>query len=113
MQMDDINKSLELQQQIFDKQLILNPVENCPFQDILVPCSSYLHGLYNTDTVRNNQQKFQSKIQFSGRNQITEDIQKIYKAWANLLDAERISMRLLSGLHAHTILFMGDRKSVV
>ena len=61
MQMDDINKSLELQQQIFDKQLILNPVENCPFQDILVPCSSYLHGLYNTDTVRNNQQKFQSK----------------------------------------------------
>jgi glycine hydroxymethyltransferase len=107
MQMDDINKSLELQQQIFDKQLILNPVENCPFQDILVPCSSYLHGLYNTDTVRNNQQKFQSKIQFSGRNQITEDIQKIYKAWANLLDAERISMRLLSGLHAHTILFMG------
>lgn len=107
MNMTEIRKSLEIQQELFDKQLILNPVENCPFQDILNPCSSFLHGLYNTDTVRDNEQKYQSKIQFSGRNQITEDIQKIYTAWAELLDAEQISMRLLSGLHAHIVLFMG------
>lgn len=27
--------------------------------------------------------------------------------WAKLLDAEALSMRLLSGLHAHIVLFMG------
>lgn len=104
---DELRKSLENQKHNFAKQLILNPVENCPFPDILEPCSSFLHGLYNTDTCRTNEQKIRSKIQFSGRNEITEDIQKIYRAWEELLNAEKISMRLLSGLHAHTVLFMG------
>lgn len=104
---DELKISLKKQKQIYERQLILNPVENCPFPDILEPCSSFLHGLYNTDTCKSNEQKFQSKIQFSGRNDITDDVQKIYRAWEKLLDAERISMRLLSGLHAHTVLFMG------
>ena len=99
--------SLYNQKHKFEDELILNPVENVPFVDILDPCSSFLHGLYNTDTLRNNEQKFNSKIQFSCRNEITEDINEIYKQWAKLLGAERISMRLLSGLHAHIIMFMG------
>lgn len=104
---DELKESLKNQKQNYERQLILNPVENCPFPDILEPCSSFLHGLYNTDTCKSNKEKFQSKIQFSGRSDITDDVQKIYRAWEKLLDAERISMRLLSGLHAHTVLFMG------
>lgn len=104
---EELRKSLERQKENFQRQLILNPVENCPFPEILEPCSSFLHGLYNTDTLRNDMQKFQSKLQFSGRSNITQDIQKIYQAWEELLGAQKVSMRLLSGLHAHTVLFMG------
>lgn len=104
---EELRKSLERQRENFKRQLILNPVENCPFPEILEPCSSFLHGLYNTDTLRNDMQKYQSKLQFSGRSDITQDIQKIYQAWEELLGAQKVSMRLLSGLHAHTVLFMG------
>lgn len=107
MNINKLNESLKYQQRKFEKELILNPVENAPFPDILEPCNSFLHGLYNTDTVRNNEQKFNSKIQFSGRDKITNDIQYIYSEWAHLLDADNVSMRLLSGLHAHIIIFMG------
>lgn len=107
MNVDKITESLKNQKNKFNTELILNPVENTPFQDILEPCDSFLHGLYNTDTVRDDNDKFSSKIQFSGRNEITQDIQYIYSEWARLLHAEKISMRLLSGLHAHIIMFMG------
>lgn len=103
----DLEYSLKKQEQEFQNTLILNPVENIPFEDILFPCSGFLHGLYNTDTIRNLEQKYNSKIQFSGREQITEDISHIYEMWTELLGGEKISMRLLSGLHAHTVLFMG------
>lgn len=107
MNINKLYESLEYQQKKFENELILNPVENAPFPDILEPCNSFLHGLYNTDTVRDNDGKFNSKIQFSGRDEITKDIQYIYSKWAQLLDAEKVSMRLLSGLHAHIIMFMG------
>lgn len=99
--------SLKFQEKNFQQELILNPVENVPFLDILQPCSSYLHGLYNTDTERSLEAKMNSKIQFGGREIITQDIQYIYTQWAQLLGAKKISMRLLSGLHAHIIMFMG------
>lgn len=102
-----LKESLKNQKDNFDSQLILNPVENVPFKDILEPCDSFLHGLYNTDTLRNETAKKMSKIQFSGREAITQDIQYIYSEWAKLLHAEKISMRLLSGLHAHIVMFMG------
>ncbi len=91
----------------FKNTLILNPVENVPDNKILEPCSTYLHGLYNTDSIRNNEQKIDSKIQFSGRDAISADINKIYHEWSSLLGGEAVSMRLLSGLHAHTVVFMG------
>lgn len=103
---NDINNSLKEQEEIFKNQLILNPVENVPAKYILDPCTSFLHGLYNTDSVRSNDEKRKTNIQFSGRNQITDDISNIYHEWAKLLGAEALSMRLLSGLHAHIVMFM-------
>lgn len=97
---------LQIEQQ-FQDSLILNPVENIPFHDILSPSVSFMHGLYNTDTLRSQDEKYCSKIQFSGREQVTADINHIYEMWASLLGAEALSMRLLSGLHAHIVLFMG------
>lgn len=98
--------SIAQQKENFENTLILNPVENIPNPEILEPCSSFLHGLYNTDTIRTSEQKIESKIQFSGRDKITEDINQIYAMWQTILGGEAISMRLLSGLHAHIVLFM-------
>ena len=105
-EIEKIECSLKKQKEEFDNALILNPVENVPEQYILEPCSTFLHGLYNTDTLRTNEQKINSKIQFSGRTQITEDINHIYSIWNEIMGAEAMSMRLLSGLHAHIVLFM-------
>ena len=88
------------------KTLILNPVENYPKESILYTCSSSIHGLYNTDSLRSNEEKILSKIQFSGRDIVTSDVNAIYKQWAKILGAEALTMRLLSGLHAHIVLFM-------
>jgi glycine hydroxymethyltransferase len=101
-----IYKSILDQQKIFEETLILNPVENIPFPDILTPSNTFMHGLYNTDTRRDDAGKKKSKIQFSGRDTINADVFSIYELWADLLDARFLSMRLLSGLHAHIILFM-------
>lgn len=103
---DSFCVSLYEQQKQFKDSLILNPVENIPDPEILTPSTLFLHGLYNTDTIKTEDEKVNSKIQFSGRTQITEDINKIYASWAELLGGEGISMRLLSGLHAHIVTFM-------
>ncbi len=103
----ELHNSVSDMERQFADSLILNPVENIPFPDSLEPSVSFMHGLYNTDTIRTTEQKFDSKLQFSGRGQITEDIKTIYEMWAKLLGAEALSMRLLSGLHAHIVLFMG------
>jgi glycine hydroxymethyltransferase len=102
-----LKKSLELQSQQFKETLILNPVENIPVSNVLKTASGFLHGLYNTDTLRSNKERYNSKLQFSGRNVITQDVSKIYNMWAQLLGAKELSMRLLSGLHSHIIVFMG------
>lgn len=102
-----LRQSIQQMEFQFKDTLILNPVENIPFPDVLTPSASFMHGLYNTDTYRSQDEKYKSKIQFSGRGQVTEDIKKIYGMWASLLGAETLSMRLLSGLHAHIVLFMG------
>lgn len=106
---DEITKlieSLKAQEANFESSLILNPVENVPNPLILTPSASFLHGLYSTDSHRENSQKIETKIQFSGRNKITDDTTLIYSLWAKILGGEALSMRLLSGLHAHIVLFM-------
>ena len=103
---NELSNSLNDGEKYFQNTLILNPVENVPEIEVIKPCISYLHGIYNTDSIRNTEQKLNTKIQFSGRDTISHDVNKIYHEWANLLEGDAVSMRLLSGLHAHTIVFM-------
>lgn len=103
---DKLSYSLNEGEKFFKDTLILNPVENVPEMEVLKPCTSYLHGLYNTDSIRSSKEKINTKIQFSGRDIISNDVNIIYREWANLLQGDAVSMRLLSGLHAHTIVFM-------
>lgn len=87
-------------------QLILNPVENLPFLfDIKIP--EELKGLYVSDKLKTEKIVQNSKIGFSGRESINLEIRDIYQRWSNQLNVKHLSMRLLSGLHAHIILFMG------
>ena len=87
-------------------ELILNPVENLPYLfNIEVP--NKLKGLYVSDKVKNEEIVRNSKIAFSGREDINSEVREIYKKWQEQLNAKHLSMRLLSGLHAHIILFMG------
>lgn len=90
----------------YKNNLILNPVENLPF--LFTSSSNYqLEGLYISDKVRDEQQKKATSILFSGREDLSHDINLIYQKWAKLLHADALSMRLLSGLHAHIVTFMG------
>ncbi len=87
-------------------QLILNPVENIPelFQ---VHIDGSTKGLYISDKYKNDEINKQSKIAFSGRSEYSDKIHTIYNEWAIQLGVKNLSMRLLSGLHAHIVLFMG------
>lgn len=105
-----LKESLAELEQRNKRTLILNPVENYPNPDILFPCASPIHGLYNTDSQRSDEEKLLSKIQFAGRDSVTRDVHSIYQQWAKLLGAQALTMRLLSGLHAHIILFMAITK---
>lgn len=87
-------------------QLILNPVENLPFLfDIKIP--DELKGLYVSDKLKTEKIVQNSKIGFSGRESTNLEIRDIYQRWGKQLNVKHLSMRLLSGLHAHIILFMG------
>lgn len=88
------------------KQLILNPVENLPN---LISNNTYekFQGLYVSDKTKTDEIVKTSIIGFSGRNKANKEVQKIYSAWKETLGVQNLSMRLLSGLHAHTVLFMG------
>lgn len=86
--------------------LILNPVENFPFPEDIVVASGALHGLYNSDKVRTREQRLLTDHQFAGRAAIERDTRRAYSAWAAALGAEDATLRLLSGLNAHAVLFM-------
>jgi glycine hydroxymethyltransferase len=94
------------QERILRSSLILNPVENVPFADDLDVVAGPLHGLYNSDKVRTREQRVATELQFAGRDAVEHDCRAIYAAWAAALGAEDATLRLLSGLHAHIVLFM-------
>jgi len=102
-----LQSSIHRQKKIFDNSLILNPVENIPYTDTIDESLSFMHGLYISDKKKNLQKQQESIIQFAGRSRASYDIDKIYSDWAVLLKSGSMSMRLLSGLHAHMIIFMG------
>jgi glycine hydroxymethyltransferase len=98
--------SLRRQQQELTSTLILNPVENLPFADDIEVAGGMVHGLYNSDKIRSREQRVQTSMQFAGRQAIEEDVRAVYSAWADALGASDVTMRVLSGLHAYTVLFM-------
>jgi glycine hydroxymethyltransferase len=101
-----LRASLADQERLLRSSLILNPVENVPFAEDLAVVAGPLHGLYNTDKVRTRDQRIATDHQFAGRQSVENDSRAIYSAWASALHAEDATLRILSGLHAHIILFM-------
>ncbi len=101
-----LRRSIELQQAEMTSTLLLNPVENVPFADDVAVASGVLHGLYSSDKVRSRDQQIAAPIQFAGRREMAEDCHAIYQAWAAALGAEDATLRTLSGLHAHLVLFL-------
>lgn len=86
-------------------KLILNPVENLPylFSNINL---EILEGLYITDKVRDEEDEKNSKILFGGRKEYSKLILEIYEKTKELLRANDVTFRPLSGLHAHMMLFL-------
>lgn len=101
-----LRASLADQERVLRSSLILNPVENVPFPDDLAPASGLLHGLYNTDKTRSREERIATPLQFGGRQALERDSRAIYDAWAKALGAQDATLRILSGLHAHIVLFM-------
>ena len=102
----ELHYSLANEWQKFNQQLILNPVENV-FNDKYYDTNlHFTHGIYNSDKIRSVDDMLNTKIQFANREFVAKDINKIYQAWCDLLNAAAISMRFFSGLHAHTTVFM-------
>lgn len=98
--------SLAHQQRELRSTLVLNPVENFPFKDDLAVASGPLHGLYNSDKHRIRGERMDTVTQFAGRRDLERDTRQIYEAWATALQADDVTMRALSGLHAYIVLFM-------
>jgi glycine hydroxymethyltransferase len=101
-----LRRSLARQQQGVRSTLILNPVENFPFEDDLAVAAGPLHGLYNSDKPRTREQRRATDHQFAGRADVERDTRSAYDAWAAALGAQDATLRLLSGLQAHAVLFM-------
>lgn len=98
--------SLAQQDGLMKSSLILNPAENIPFEQDLSVTSGLLHGLYNSDKIRSRAEQRATDTQFAGRDTLAADCQAIYAMWADALGAGDATLRLLSGLHAHIVLFM-------
>lgn len=103
---ESLTRSLERQRSILRASIILTPVDSIPLFYDEQDSTSFLHGLYISDKVRSEEQKRQSIIQFSCRDRATWDLNRIHRKLAASLGATEGSLRLLSGLHAHIIVFM-------
>jgi glycine hydroxymethyltransferase len=101
-----LRASLAHQEELRRFTLVLNPVENFPFPSDLAVTAGNLHGLYNTDKLRSRDEQLATDMQFAGRKAIALDSRRAYSAWATALGAADATLRLLSGLQAHAVLFM-------
>jgi glycine hydroxymethyltransferase len=101
-----LRRSVSEQAALLRSSLVLNPVENFPLPDDLAVTAGPMHGLYNSDRQRTRDERLASDHQFAGRQRVERDCRAAYGAWARALGAQDATLRLLSGLHAHTVLFM-------
>ncbi len=101
-----LRSSLHREAEALRTSLVLNPVENFPLPEDLGVVAGLLHGLYSSDKVRSREARIATDHQFAGRNDIALDCRRAYAAWSSALGAADATLRVLSGLHAHTVLFM-------
>lgn len=99
--------SLKRQKTLLSHSVLLTPVDSIPLHLNAESVSNFVQGLYVTDRLKSKADARAAKILFAGRRRATIDTEHIYAAWAEALGASAASMRLLSGLHAHAIVFMG------
>jgi len=97
---------LDRQYALLRSSLILNPTENFPFAEDIAVTAGPLHGLYNSDKVRSRDQRLAADILFGGRDDLSRDCRAAYTAWAGALRAADATLRPLSGLSSHIVLFM-------
>ncbi|NUB05175.1 hypothetical protein FW320_03100 [Azospirillum sp. Vi22] len=102
-----LRRSVARQARILDGSILLTPVDSFALHDPPDAALDRLEGLYATDRPRGLEDNLKSKILFSGRRRLSHDITAIYRQWSEALGADDLSMRLLSGLHAHATIFMG------
>lgn len=98
--------SLRRQRRILAASIVLTPVDSLPLAIGDRTETAFLHGLYLTDKVRSLEEQRRAVIQFAGRSRAACDLDRIHGELATQLEARAASMRLLSGLHAHTAVFM-------
>ena len=103
--LDYLATSVKRQRKIYEGSIPLTPVDSIPLAFNEVD-TSFLHGFYISDKVKTYVEQKNSIIQFSGRKRATADINKIHSTLASQLGASDGSLRLLSGLHAHMVVFM-------
>ena len=99
-------ESLTEQRQALRESIVLTPVDSLPFSLADRECTSFLHGLYLTDKERDREARMNAPILFGGRQQAVQDLSYIHRILADAFGAAEGSLRLLSGLHAHTATFM-------
>jgi glycine hydroxymethyltransferase len=99
-------RSLERQERLLSASVVLTPVDSSPFGLADRRYTAFLHGLYTTDKVRTSDEKIGTVVQFGRRDRSARDLDSIYQLFAEKLSAAVGSLRLLSGLHAHTATFM-------
>src|SRR6266576_6421363 len=103
---DELVRSLEQQRLLLSESIVLTPVDSLPFGLADRDRTSFLHGLYLTDKVRDKAARMDAVVQFGGREQTAEDLAKINRLFADAFGAAAGSLRLLSGLQAHAATFM-------
>ncbi|HET9198704.1 MAG TPA: hypothetical protein VFN92_10685 [Solirubrobacterales bacterium] len=103
---DELLRSLERQKLLLSESIVLTPVDSLPFGLADRDRTSFLHGLYLTDKVRDKAARMDAVVQFGGREQTAEDLAAIHRLFAHAFGASTGSLRLLSGLQAHAATFM-------
>lgn len=99
-------QSLSDQRRMLADSIVLTPVDSLPFSLTDREHTAFLHGLYLTDKERAQDEERDALILFGCREQAIRDLNSIHRLLANSLGASQGSLRLLSGLHAHTATFM-------